>query len=158
MPLFCYFGVWHSRYFYNTIVLQFLWLFYTALCHFVVFLFVILRFMHCTILFSYITLFILLYQCVLHHQCNYLLVSKHFSFAECSIDFSSCNFLFQYFSSNICITIGVSSQHNFSFQYYFVKYYNCSKVVCSLSTVVILLTVYLSYFGLLYQGLVFFFL
>ena len=87
--------------------------------------------MHCTILFSYITLFILLYQCVHYHQCNYLLVSKHFSFAECSIDFSSCNFLFQYFSSNICITIGVSSQHNFSLEYYFVKYYNCSKVVCS---------------------------
>ena len=129
--VFCYFSVWHSRYFWNTIVLQFFCLFYTALCHFVVFLCVILLFMHFTILFSYITLFILLYQCVHYYQCNYLLVSKHFSFVECSINFFSCNFLFQYFSSNICITIGVSSQHNFSLQYYFVKYYNCSKVVCS---------------------------
>ena len=76
--VFCYFCVWHSRYFWNTIVLQFFCLFYTALCHFVVFLCVILRFMHFTILFSYITLFILLYQCVHYHQCNYLLVSKHF--------------------------------------------------------------------------------
>ena len=137
-------------------ILQFFWLFCTVLCHFIFFIAVILLSMHFTELCSCITLFILLYQCVHYHQCNYLLVNKHFSFAECSIDFFSCNFLFQYFSSNICITIGVSSQHNFSFQYYFVKYYNCSKVVCSLSTVVILLTVYLSYFGLLYQGLVFF--
>ena len=87
--------------------------------------------MHCTILFSYITLFILLYQCVHYHQCNYLLVSKHFFLLSVVLIFFSCNFLFQYFSYNICITIGLSSQHNFSLQYYFVKYYNCSKLVCS---------------------------
>ena len=63
---------------------------------------VILLFMHFTILFSYITLYILLYQCVYYHQCKYLLVSKHCSFVECSIDFLVVIF---YFSISVLLFV-----------------------------------------------------
>ena len=133
-------------------ILQFFWLFCTVLCHFIFFIAVILLSMHFTELCSCITLYILLYQCVYYFQCKYLLVSKHCSFVECSINF----LVFQYFSSIICITIEVSSQLNFSLQYYFVNIIIAVKQYVVLSTVVILLIVSLSYFVLLYQGLVFF--
>ena len=110
-------------------ILQFFWLFCTVLCHFIFFIAVILLFMHFTELCSCITLFILLYQCVYYFQCRQLLVSKHCSFVECSIDFLV---VISYFSISVLLFVLLLKYLVSLISVLLCKCYNCSKVVCSL--------------------------